>query len=143
MHGCSCGRFRGRFPGVQSNPFYNFFPFCLALGSFKVMLHETIRNDDFKRNTALQHCCDIFSNSYNIVPTLQRWVALKIVLANRPVYHHLYLLILRLIKGDGTRDDSQRRFLAQYSVAMLEQCCKHSKQCRNSVAMLCCNFVFR
>ena len=22
----------------------------------KVMLHETIRNDDFKRNTALQHC---------------------------------------------------------------------------------------
>ena len=25
----------------------------------------------------LQHCCDIVSNSYNIVPALQRWVAQK------------------------------------------------------------------
>ena len=32
---------------------------------------------------------------------------------------------------------SQRRFLAQYTVAMLEQCCKHLKQCRNNVATLC------
>ena len=37
-----------------------------------------------------------------------------------------------------TRDDSQRRFLAQHSVAMLEQCCNYSKQCRNNVATLCC-----
>ena len=29
--------------------------------------------------------CNIFSNSYNIVPTLQLCVALKIVVANRPV----------------------------------------------------------
>ena len=50
-----------------------------------VMLHETIRNDDFERNTALQHCYDIVSNGSNIVPTLQRCVALKIVVANRPV----------------------------------------------------------
>ena len=35
--------------------------------------------------TALQHCCDIVSNSYNTVPTLQRRVAQKIVVANRPV----------------------------------------------------------
>ena len=28
--------------------------------------------------------CDTVSNSYNIVPTLQRCVALKIVVANRP-----------------------------------------------------------
>ena len=41
-------------------------------------------------------------------------------------------------KGDVTRDDSQRRFLAQHSVAMLEQCCNYSKQCRNTVATLCC-----
>ena len=48
------------------------------------MLHETIRNDDFLRNTALQNdCCDIVSNGYNIVPTLQRCVAVKIVVANR------------------------------------------------------------
>ena len=51
----------------------------------KVMLHETIRNDDFQRNTALQHCCNVVSNGYNIVPTLQRSVALKIFVANRPV----------------------------------------------------------
>ena len=42
------------------------------------------------------------------------------------------------IKGDVTRNDLQRRFLAQHSVAMLEQCCNHSKQCRNNVATLCC-----
>ena len=40
-------------------------------------------------------------------------------------------------EGDFTRDDSQRRFLAQHSVAMLEECCNHSKQCRNNVAPLC------
>ena len=42
----------------------------------------------------------------------------------------------RTFKGDVTRDDSQRRFLAQHSVAMLEQC-NHSKQCRNNVATRC------
>ena len=43
-----------------------------------------------------------------------------------------------LTKGDITRDDSQRRFLAQRSVAMLELCCNYSKQCRNNIATLCC-----
>ena len=42
------------------------------------------------------------------------------------------------LKGDVTQNDLQRRFLAQHSVAMLEQCCNHSKQCRNNVARLCC-----
>ena len=41
-------------------------------------------------------------------------------------------------KGDVTRDDSQPRFLAQHSVAMLEQYCNYSKQCCNNVATLCC-----
>ena len=41
-------------------------------------------------------------------------------------------------KGDVARDDSQLRFLAQHSVAVLEQCCNYSKQCRNNVATLCC-----
>jgi len=53
--------------------------------SVKVMLHETIRNDDVLCNTALEHCCDIVSNSYNTVLTVQRYVALKIAVANRPV----------------------------------------------------------
>ena len=42
-------------------------------------------------------------------------------------------------EGDVTRrDDSQRRFQAQHGVAMLEQCCCHSKQCCTNVATLCC-----
>ena len=41
-------------------------------------------------------------------------------------------------KGDVTRDDSQRRFLAQHIVAMLEQCCNYSKPCCNNVVTLCC-----
>ena len=41
----------------------------------KVILHGTIRNDDFLRNEATM---------------LQRYVALKIVVANRLVQHHLY-----------------------------------------------------
>ena len=44
----------------------------------------------------------------------------------------------RFIEGDVTRDNSQRRFIAQHRVPMLEQCCSHSKQCRNNVATLCC-----
>ena len=52
--------------------------------SFKVILQETIRNDDFWHNRALQHCWDIVLNACNIVPTLQRCVALKMVVANRP-----------------------------------------------------------
>ena len=44
----------------------------------------------------------------------------------------------RRSKGDVTWDDTQRRFLAQHSVAMLEQCWNNSKQRRNNVATLCC-----
>ena len=34
----------------------------------KVTLHETIRNDDFKRKKASQHCRDTVSNGCNVVP---------------------------------------------------------------------------
>ena len=61
-----------------------------------------------KRETTEQHIC---------------WASVKV--------HAL------LTKGHVTRDDSQRRFLAQRSVAMLELCCDYSKQCRNNVATLC------
>ena len=51
----------------------------------KVLLHGTIRNDDFKRNTELQ-CWNNVATIRNNVPTvLQHCVALKIVVANRPV----------------------------------------------------------
>ena len=41
-------------------------------------------------------------------------------------------------KGDFTRNDTQRRFLAQHSIGMLEQCCNDSNQYYNNVATLCC-----
>ena len=39
-----------------------------------------------------------------------------------------------MIHGTIRNDDS----VAQRSVAMLDQCCDHSKQCRDNVATLCC-----
>ena len=54
-------------------------------GCVKVMFHGTFRNDNFRRATALQHCCYIASNGCNIVATLKRCVAPKIVIANRLV----------------------------------------------------------
>ena len=42
------------------------------------------------------------------------------------------------MKGDVTQDDSQRRFLAQHCVAMLEQRRNCLKQCRKNVVMLRC-----
>ena len=41
-------------------------------------------------------------------------------------------------KGNVTRNDTQRRFLAPHSIAMLEQRCNHSNQYYNNVATLCC-----
>ena len=40
--------------------------------------------------------------------------------------------------ADQTFRFSFRRFLAQHSVAMLGQCCKDPKQCRNNAATMCC-----
>ena len=53
-------------------------------------------------------------------------------------YFHVSLNLEAVPKGDVTRNDSQPRFLAQHSVAILDQCCNHSKQCGNNDAMLCC-----
>ena len=58
--------------------------------SFKVILHEIIRNDD----TALQHCWDIVSNVYNIVPTSKSCVDCKTV---------------RIFAYSSTREQSNKR----------------------------------
>ena len=50
---------------------------------FKVMLHETIPNDDFWRNTALQYWNNIATIRNNVATMMQRRVALKIVVENR------------------------------------------------------------
>ena len=58
------------------------------------------------------------------------WCLVVPYVGNNKVY-------LRYIKVMLHGYDSQRRLFAQHSVAMLEQCCNHSKQCRNHVATLC------
>ena len=46
------------------------FSFIRVVQCLKVMLDKSIRDNDFYRNTALQHCSNIVWDSYNIVPTL-------------------------------------------------------------------------
>ena len=50
-----------------------------------MILHGTIRNDDVLRNKALQYCNNVAANLKNVGTMSQRCVALKIVVANRPV----------------------------------------------------------
>ena len=42
-----------------------------------------------------------------------------------------------ILQWDVTRDNLQRRFVTQPFVAILEQYCRHSNQCRSNVAKLC------
>ena len=49
------------------------------------MLHGSIPSDDFYRNTALQCWDNVVTIRNNVATMLQRYVALKIVVANRLV----------------------------------------------------------
>ena len=62
--------------GVRRGPFFR------ILG-FKVTLHGTIRNDDFKHNIALQYWNNVVTIRNNVATMmLQRRLGLKIVVAN-------------------------------------------------------------
>ena len=50
-----------------------------------MMLHGTIRNDDFERNISLQCWNNVVTIRNNVAAMLQRCVGLKIVVANRLV----------------------------------------------------------
>ena len=54
-------------------------------GSLKVILHGTILNDDFSRNTEMQCWNNVVTIRNNVATMLQRCVALKIVMQNRLV----------------------------------------------------------
>ena len=62
---------------------FKFFVLFFHQRSVKVILHGTIRNDDFQRNTALQRWSNVVTIRNNVATMLQRCVALKIVVANR------------------------------------------------------------
>ena len=84
---------------------------------------------------------ELHSENRPILPSKQRFLscmAFSVGSRSRRIWRQRERLKNNRLKGDVTRDYSQRRFLAQHSVAMLEQCCNYSKQCRNNVATLCC-----
>ena len=70
------------------------------------------------------------------------WVGITAMKTERTQIHFLSDILVAVtsldLKGDVTRDNSQRRFLAQQSVAMLKQRCNRSKQYRNNVTTLHC-----
>ena len=75
---------------------------------------------------------ELHSENRPILPCKQRFlscVAFSLGSRSRRIWRQRE----RLKNNRLTRDYSQRRFLAQHSVAMLEQCCNYSKQCRNNV----------
>ena len=53
--------------------------------SVKVMSQQTIRNDDFERNTAYEYWSNVATIRNNVATMMQRCVALKVVFANRLV----------------------------------------------------------
>ena len=76
--------------------------FCMAKG-------DVTREDPQRRflvqhsvATLMQHCCDIVSNSYNIVPTLQRcvkvWVAMRYPAKNTSscLWYHICFIKIEL-----------------------------------------------
>ena len=83
---------------------------------------------------------ELHSENRPILPSKQRFLscmAFSVGSRSRRIWRQRERLKNNRPKGDVTRDYSQRRFLAQHSVAILEQCCNYSIQCRNNFAMLC------
>ena len=83
---------------------------------------------------------ELHSQNLPILPCKQRFLsctAVSVGSLSRRIWRQRERLKNSRLKGDVTRDYSQRRFLAQHSVAMLEQCCNYSTQCRNNFATLC------
>ena len=71
----------------------------------KIWLKGEVTRDDCNED-----CCDIVSNGHNIVPALQRCVALKIVVVNRLMYYYLNLgLKLTIFPGTGPRPATTRK----------------------------------
>ena len=79
-----------------------------------------LHDDDLKRNTALQHCCDVVSYGHNIVPTLQRWVVLKIVVANRPPPPPARKKFLRKEQPRGTGGSCRSQAFHHYELWLSE-----------------------
>ena len=90
-------------------------------------------------NQSLLPLTDVIQLKLTLKMTTAEIVEASVIVNNSPIQDYSHTEDhTQPTYDDVTRDDSQRRFLGQHSVAMLEQCCNHSKQCRNNVAMMCC-----
>ena len=90
-------------------------------------------------NQSLMPLTDVIQLTLTLKMTTAEIVEASVIVNNSPIQDYAHTEDhTQPTYGDVTRDDSQRRCLGQHSVAMLEQCCNHSKQSRNNVATLCC-----
>ena len=122
-------------------------PRCICLIFYQLLLTTSIVNEQGRQMRIwistlgfsfhwglIQTNPDIFETAF-FVTNRRSFRAKSVNLLTELAY--LFETVAGWYKGDVARDDSQRRFLAQHSVAMLEQCCNHSKQFRNNVSTLC------
>ena len=120
------------FPWVE----YVFFFFQFLVFSFSYSISATV--DEWKLISWWEFVkcgtCQFWPLSFSC----QEVPFLFLEISSRLLVDETLLDIVNMSYGDVTRDDSQRRSLAQHSVAMLEQCCHHLKQCRSNVATLHC-----
>ena len=106
--------------------------FVEGINLLKHKIHCPSSSDDY---CAMQGIC--FRGTFN--SKLKNTTTFFSIFSN-PFVCHYFLTAQSVINprnGDVTRDDFQRRFLAQHRVQMLEQCCSLSKRCRNNVVTLC------
>ena len=91
---------------------------------------------------------EVTRNSTTTAKSTMLWHVLSISPLQKPYicWHYWFLCSLSVnvratlnarLRWCYTRADSQRQFLVQHSVAILERCCSYSKECRNNVATLC------
>ena len=74
---------------------------------------DVTRDDDFYRNTALHHCCDIVSNGCNIVPTLSALLRYKSSLRIVPCN-----ITLKQKGGDEVGSDVLLKFLTSSAISV-------------------------
>ena len=96
-------------------PFHVLIPHSpfLVLETSITVLHGTIRNDDFLRNTARQCWNNVVTIRNNVATMLQRCVALKVVVANRlaclsPLSNWTTATATRVLHKQQTNNNSAR-----------------------------------
>ena len=96
------------------------------------LLKGDVTQGDSQRQSLPQHSVETLDQCCNYAKQCHNNVATLYCTKNRPCKSSS----VTLAQGDVTRDDSQRRFLAQHSVAMLGQCWINVATMRNNVTTM-------